>query len=229
MKLPLLVLGAGQVGEALLRLSPAARGTSRSGRDGLIRFDLADSSSWEALPEAKLVIWTFPPVPEAAALALGRRLLAAGTRLLVLASTSCHLAPEGGRLDEDSPLDLGQERVRAEEALRQEGAVILALAGLHGPQRRPADWLRRGLVRNGAKLVNLIHVEDAALISLAILVQCKPGERFVASDGNCRPWSEIAAELGMEMASAAPEGRRVDPSRLKALLPAEFTFRGIDT
>ncbi len=228
MKVPLLILGAGQVGEALLRLRPDARGTSRRARENLIRFDLADEKSWAALPQADAVIWTFPPTPEAAALDLGRRILTSGSRLIVLASTSCHVAPAGGRLNEDSPLDLSQERVRAEEALRQAGAIIVALAGLHGPQRRPADWLRRGLIRNGAKLVNLIHVEDAALATLAVLAQAQPGQRFVASDGQGRPWSEIAAELGLEIALGETEGRRVDPEHLKALLPAGFVFRGID-
>ncbi|MEN9360106.1 MAG: hypothetical protein RL095_1641 [Verrucomicrobiota bacterium] len=225
---PLLVLGAGQVGEALLRLRPDALGSSRSGRDGLLLFDLARPETWDCLPPASSVIWTFPPVPETPALAFGRRILASGSRLIVLASTSCHLAPELGRLDENCPLDLAQERVRAEESLRREGAIVLALAGLHGPQRRPAEWIRRGLIRNGAKLVNLIHVEDAAAISLALLERASPGERFVASDGQGRPWSAIAAELGLEVPSGSPEGRRVDPARLLKLMPPDFHFRGID-
>lgn len=230
---PLTVLGAGYVGAALWRRFPAAMATRRRPASGALAFDLADEASWNNLPCAgRHVVWTFAAEPPARVRAFHEACLKHAASLIVLGSTSAYRVDDEAsvpRLDEDAPLDLSLPRVEGEEWLRAQGAAVLRLAGLFGPGREPADWLRRGRIGDGSKLVNLIHVDDVVDAIAALLAHPRPGAHINASNGEPTTWHALAADLRARGAlpadwrlpesTAAPHGKRIDNRRLRELLP----------
>lgn len=108
------------------------------------------------------------------------RALPLGTgRLIYVSSTGVYGQTDGLWVDEDSPCEptreggiacLEAERLLASDAIGERTAV-LRLGGIYGPGRIPqANLLRRGLPiaapPNG--FLNLIHVEDAVRVVLAV-------------------------------------------------------------
>lgn len=234
---PLTILGAGYVGRALLQRFPAAVATRRTPAPDsvLLAFDLQDRDTWRKPPLAgRAVVWTFPAAPLAAVQAFYGTHLKAAANLITLGSTSAYLVPESAEsplvtVTEQTPLDMSQPRVQGEEWLRQQGATVLQLAGIFGPGREPADWLKRGLIKDGARLVNLIHVYDIVAAITHLLAHPRPGERFNLADGEPLPWRALAARFRKDgrlpanfvLAECVPHahGKRVDNGRLRALLP----------
>lgn len=236
------VLGAGYVGNALLERFPAAAATRRGAAAGRHVFDLEDESTWGNPPLAgRRVVWTFPAAPPARVRAFHGRHLRQAAALIVLGSTSAYavspaqaaLAPA---IDEDAPLDTGQPRVQGEEWLRRRGATVLRLAGIHGPGREPANWILRGRIDDGARLVNLIHVDDIVAVIAALLERPHPGHCFNVADGEALAWRDVAARLRANGALPADAvlaesgtgryGKRIDAGRLHRLM-AGHAFRRI--
>jgi nucleoside-diphosphate-sugar epimerase len=228
---PLTILGAGFVGRALQARFPAAPASRRSPvvGDGLLRFDLDDPSTWRTPPLAgRNVVMTFPAEPVEAVQRFFSAQLQAAAGLIVLGSTSAYRLP--GRsdasvvdVDENSPLDIRRPRVAAEEWLRERGATLLQLAGIFGPGRDPANWILRDRIRDGAKLVNLIHVDDIVAVIARLLVSPRPGERFNVANGEPIAWRNLAARLVpghvLPENMAGEYGKRVRVRRLEALMP----------
>jgi nucleoside-diphosphate-sugar epimerase len=233
---PITILGAGYVGRALQAGFPAAIASRRNpvAGDGLLRFDLVDSSTWRTPQLAgRQVVITFPAEPlEAVQRFFGAQLHAAAG-LIVLGSTSAYRLPDRSGpsvvdVDENSPLDFSRPRVAAEEWLRERGATLLQLAGIFGPGRDPASWILHGRVRDGAKLVNLIHVDDIVAVIARLLVSPCPGERFNVANDEPIAWRDLAARLvpghALPESMAGEYGKRVLIGRLEALMP-EHRFR----
>lgn len=234
---PLTILGAGYVGAALRQRFPAADATRRQPDTGgcNLVFRLEDESTWGGLTASgRHVVWTFPATPLDLVQSFHARCLRACRSLIVLGSTSCYRAAETDAtavitVDERSPLDLDQPRVQGEEWLRRQGATVLQLAGIFGPGREPAGWLQRGRIPDGAKLVNLIHVDDIVAVIAYLLVHPLPGERINVANGEPIAWRELAARFratGLIPADfILPEsgphefGKRVDQRLLQALMP----------
>jgi nucleoside-diphosphate-sugar epimerase len=225
----LLILGAGWVGEALRERHPEARVTHRRPREGALAFDLAREETWEDLPSAENVVWTFPAAPADRAIALFERHFAR-SKVVVLGSASAYVAPAPDSLvDEETPLDLTQPRVAAEEALRLRGAAVLHLAGLWGPGRDPLRWLSEGRIRNGGKYVNLVHLDDVLAAIDAVFARFERGLRLNVSDGLPRRWTEhvaslraqgrLAAGFQLPEAPGGADSKRVSNERLRARLP----------
>lgn len=163
-------------------------------------FNLPDRQSWANVYDTDFVVWTFPAAVEHHEVALAgefvQQLNQREIPVVVFASTSCYITESPDQLvDESFPLDLSQPRVCAEETLRRSGCLILALAGLYGPGREPADWLRRGLIKNSQQFINLIHVADLARVVRSWLSQPLTGLRLNVSDGRHRRWHEVAEQL----------------------------------
>jgi nucleoside-diphosphate-sugar epimerase len=230
----MLILGAGYVGRALRAAAPGAVATHRPGAPlgpGERAFALEDEGTWPGLPvHGADVVWTFPAAP----LPLVRKFHAAALgdahTLVVFGSTSAYAPAEPDALiTERSPLDLAQPRVAGEEWLREQGAAVLQLAGIWGPGREPLGWLTRGLIRNGRKRVNLIHVADIVATVLAVQAAGLRGERINVSDGAAESWNDIVAALaargalpaGFALPQQPPDAssKRVANDRLRALLP----------
>lgn len=238
---PITILGAGYVGRALLARFPDAEVTHRqhAGAPRTHLFDLEDPRTWGNPPlAAHTVIWTFPAAPLARVQQFHQAYLQQAAGLIVLGSTSAYRgdadAGAAATVDESSPLDLAQPRVQGEEWLRARGATVLQLAGIFGPGREPADWLRSGRIKDGAKLVNLIHVDDIVAVVAQLLAHPLPGQRLNVANGEPLAWCElarkfqrdgaVAADFVLPGSQTAPFGKRVDVSRLRALLP-DHRFR----
>ncbi len=237
---PITILGAGYVGMALLQRFPAADSTHRRFVSQLRshQFDLGDPSTWRNPPlGGRKVIWTFPAAPLDRVQAFFDQRLRDARGLIVLGSTSAYLTSDGeagAAIDEEVPLDLGQPRVQGEEWLRIQGATVLQLAGIFGPGREPDGWLRRGRIKDGAKIVNLIHVDDIVAVIAHLIAHPVPGERINVANGEPLAWRDLAARFrkdGRVPADfALPEsgphefGKRIDNHRLRKLIPAH-TFR----
>ncbi|WP_031435163.1 Rossmann-fold NAD(P)-binding domain-containing protein [Methylomarinum vadi] len=204
MSIKTLILGGGYVGRRLADRLDAAM-THRSEEKAMrqsIYFDLSAPDSWDSLPQAGNVIWTFPAAPLDQVQAFYRTKLTNVRKLFVYASTSCYRTQQTDlRIDEDQPLDLTRERVVSEEWLRQQGATILVLAGIYGPNRQPQDWLRKGLIKTPDKRVNLIHVDDIVTITERLLDDDRNprGERFNLADGEALLWRDIADHYGLPL------------------------------
>jgi hypothetical protein len=193
-----LILGQGYLGQCLeeLLVQEKDRGrlvsTSRRAHGADLRFDLYDPSTWTNLPESRFTFWTFPAEP----LDLVKQFWAAqGARLgklVCIGSTSAlKVEIEDQWVHEHSGLDLTQARVQGEEFLRSQGAMTLLSAGIYGPHRDPLDWVRRGFVGKSSKYVNMVHVEDLALLSWKALHQGQQGELYIASDSYPQRWDEV--------------------------------------
>jgi nucleoside-diphosphate-sugar epimerase len=220
---PLIILGCGYSGRWIYRLakrrSPQVLASSRQPEGQLstvdpqdrLRFDLADSSTWSALPPGADLIWTFPAAPLELVQAFADRQGMAFRRLVVLGSTSAYALDDVPSdslppwLDESAPIDTGLSRVQGEEYLRvRHGAIILRVAGIYGPNRNPVDWIRQGLVGPTDKFVNLIHVEDLAHLCLLALKAGQPGQTYNVSDGRPRRWADICAEISRKWGIISP-------------------------
>ncbi|MFO0706605.1 MAG: hypothetical protein U0412_07095 [Nitrospira sp.] len=206
----LIILGSGYTARFLWPLVsdrlPAVYATSRSPEQHLsyvppaqrLRFDLADTETWTNIPRDADVIWCFPAEPLDHVRRFTASLGRSPRQLVVLGSTSAYnRAAETSEypppwIDESSPIDCSLPRVQGEEWLRTEqGAIILRIAGIYGPDRNPLDWIAQGRVGASRKYVNLIHVEDLAHICLHALASGKPGEIYNVSDGIPRTWNDI--------------------------------------
>jgi hypothetical protein len=234
------VLGAGYVGSVLLKRYPGAAATRRSATAGTHLFDLEDDSTWNSPPLAgRKVIWTFPAAPLERVRAFHGRCLREASQLIVLGSTSAYRVTEAQAalapsIREDAPLDMSQPRVQGEEWLRSRGATVLRLAGIHGPGREPANWLRRGRIDDGARIVNLIHVDDIVDAISAVLEHPQPGRNINVADGEPLAWRELVRRLrdtgalppDFDLPESGPGryGKRIDTGRLRELMP-EHVFR----
>lgn len=232
----LTILGAGYVGEALLRRFPAADATHQTPHSDPRRhlFRLDDASTWQNPPVAeRIVIWTFPAQPLEHVKAFYDSCLKEAAGLIVLGSTSAYaLPPEETQpvttVDEDTPLDMTRPRVQGEEWLRTQGATTLQLAGIFGPNRDPAGWLLRNRIKDGAKIVNLIHVDDIVALIAHLVDHPQPGKRLNVANGEPVVWRDLVArfqeegrvpaDLTLPESTSGKHGKCVDTNRLQSLL-----------
>lgn len=229
-----LILGCGYVGRALADALPQACFThsnpEKALANGGVYFRLDDRDSWGNLPAAENIIWTFPAMPDVLVREFYATLSRSYQRLWVYGSTSCYLTQENDELvTESHPLDMSQARVRSEEYLRQQGATVLVLSGIYGPDREPLNWLRSGRIRSLQKRVNLIHRDDIVAITLHLLQNNGlAGERINLSDGHSRRWSEIVEHFGITVDDSVGlqkgKSKRISNVRLCELLPVSFRF-----
>ena len=232
-----LILGNGYIGQTLKARFPGSVHTHRSVEKARqtngIHFDLNNRQSWANLPNPDTVIWTFPAQPLDLVEAFYHENLAQCPNLLVYASTSCYQVDiQDAIVTENSELDVSKPRVSGEEFLRQQGAAILVLSGIFGPQREPIEWLRKGRIKHFNKIVNLIHRDDIADITFYLLEnQLTPfGERLNLTNGQYHRWSDIADNYGMEYSAITNNtslSKSVSNAALCRLLGKNFTFRDL--
>jgi nucleoside-diphosphate-sugar epimerase len=112
-------------------------------------------------------------------------------RFIYISSTGVYGQSAGEAVDEEAATDPADESGRvvldAERALRRRlpEAIILRLAGIYGPNRLiRGEALQSGepIVGDPDKLLNLIHVEDAAAAVLAAEERGRPGAIYNISD-----------------------------------------------
>ena len=228
-----LILGRGYVGSALSDVLSASFTHStphKANENNAIYFNLTDKQSWQNLPPARNVIWTFPAAPLALIREIHTNYLTGVNRLLVYASTSCYLITTNDEIvTEQQPLDHSKERVAGEEYLRQQGATILTLGGIYGPHREPVNWLRMGRIRTPDKRVNLIHRDDIVAITALLLNKnlMIEGERYNLTDGQSRFWKDIARHYSITLHDQQKpfESKIICNRKILALLGDQFQFR----
>jgi nucleoside-diphosphate-sugar epimerase len=200
----LLVIGAGYLGEEILRVFQAegweAVGVSLSGGNGLLACDVSDAGSVATLPNADAVV-------HCAASGRGgedayRRVYLEGCRNLVrrfpeaklvyTSSSSVYGHKEGQLVTEESESDPDRETGRilleAERVVRDGGGVVARLAGIYGPGRSVllSKFLSGEAVieEDGRRFINQIHRDDAAgaILHLINLQPFPGGEVFNVAD-----------------------------------------------
>ena len=189
--------------------------------------------------------------------ALGRLVDRVGS-LVYASSTGVYGGDDGDWVDETSPADPRTESGRA--CLEAEGVVreyeaegrlpstILRFSGLYGPDRlMRREALIRGepIVGSPDKILNLVHIDDAAAAAVAALDRAGEGELFLISDDRPAPRSEyyrLAAEaLGappprfVPAAPGSPEAgreasnKRISNRRMHAELGLSLIYPDITT
>jgi len=141
-------------------------------------------------------------------------------RIIYTSSTGVYGQTDSGWVDEDSPCgptrDAGRVFLEAEQLLADHvvgpRSIILRLAGLYGPGRLP----RKADVRAGKPIVapqrgylNLIHVDDAASVVLAVETRATPPRTYCAADGH--PVERRAYFGGLAKRLGAVPPRFVEP------------------
>jgi nucleoside-diphosphate-sugar epimerase len=252
------VLGLGRVGTriaARLRArGVSVRGSRRAlvegGSADLVRVDLATGEGFPGLLDGvRVLIHAAAPGSAGYDAVYGsglRALLDAARaasieRVLVLGSVGVYGEDGGATVTELTPPDPrdpnGRILLAAEEAVRAANGLVLRLAGLYAPGRGPQTLLGatpRGetphLRAPAAKLLNLIHEDDAALAAVVALDRWDEaratGNVLNASDGSPttreRFYAACARAQGLpepvfDLPGEAGLGRRVSSERLRAL------------
>ena len=176
-----------------------------------------------------------------------RRLLDAITgnpRLIFVSSTGVWGRVDGQRVDEATPphpdREAGRVLLEAEALLggHPKGpGTVLRLAGIYGPGRLPRiDDLRAGrpLEADPDSWLNLVHVDDAAAVVMAVADHAGPGPLYVVSDGRPVRRRDFYARLADLVGSPPPNwippaadarggDKRVDPRRLFAEIGPAFS------
>jgi len=95
----------------------------------------------------------------------------------------------GGYVTTESPVadsPRAQKLVDAENIVLNAGGSVVRLAGLYDTQRGAHNfWLSKvELDSNPDGIINQIHYEDAALVTIAALLKQEKGKIYIAADGN---------------------------------------------
>jgi nucleoside-diphosphate-sugar epimerase len=170
---------------------------------------------------------------------------------IYISSTGVYSQNDGRWINEDSPCeptrDAGRVCLEAESVLRRHAvgsrAIILRLAGIYGPGRIPSrNELISGRPVNAASdaWLNLIHVDDAARIVLAVEKQVRPPRLYLVSDGHPVRRREYYAEAARLLRAPPPvfsdapaealsdrrgnSDKRVNNARLRSEVRFDFQY-----
>ncbi len=141
-------------------------------------------------------------------------------RIVYISSTGVYAQSAGEWIDEDSPCEPVRENGRvcleAENVLRShplgQRSIVLRLAGIYGRGRIPrqaALLAGEPIAAPSTGWLNLIHVEDAARIVLAVERAAHPAAMYTVSDGHPSPRQAYYAELARLI--GAPPARFIEP------------------
>lgn len=208
--------------------------------------DVASPLPREVLPEVDTVVWAVGfdrsagrSYREVHVDGLRRLLdaLAGNPRLIFVSSTGVWGRVDGQRVDESTlphpDREAGHVLLEAETLLGGHPlgpGTALRLAGIYGPGRLPRiDDLRSGrpLQADPDSWLNLIHVDDAAAVVMAVADHAGPGPLYVVSDGRPVRRRDFYARLADLVGSPPPNwtppaadarggDKRIDPRRLFA-------------
>ena len=231
-----------------------------------IQFDLQKEETWSNLPPKSIIeatVFTFEIL--GTHLPLLKRLwetqLATDQPILCLGTSSCfHADNYESIVDETAPLTgksvFGApltDRVSGEEWVLGQGAVLLHLSGIvgdeedeggksgYGPSRTIRSFLSSGYVKNGLKLMNVIHINDIYKIVLILIEKIKNskkddcpnpvrGQRILTSCGAFRAqdWTRaLNMDLLPEMIpphNTMVGSKIISTTKLLTLLPKDYEW-----
>ena len=246
---------------AVTRSADRARALAAEGLDPLVG-DVTAPDGLPALPAVDTLFWAvgFDRASGASYRdvhvgGLGRVLDAIPdtARVVFASSTGVWGTDDGGIVDETTPAhparEAGRVLLEAEDLLHArvgDRGTALRFAGLYGPGRLPRlDDLKAGrpIAADPDSWLNLVHVDDAARIVVAVAAAPHARQLYVVSDGHPvrrRDWyAHLAARTGspppsFDTAAERTRGadKRVDPALLFRDIPLALaypdSFRGID-
>ncbi|CAJ2500829.1 Uu.00g036820.m01.CDS01 [Anthostomella pinea] len=234
----LLILGAGWTSTFLIPLLEREKikhaATTTDGRDGTIPFKFDpgsdDPSQFDALPDAKTVLITFPLKGTGPAAQLVKMYSAShqgGNKpnFIQLGVTSVWTALTWQ--DENSPYDQQNARAVAEDELMGSAkASVLSLAGLYGAARQPKDWVDRVVktkedLRNKGAL-HVVHGVDVARAIVALHRNFTPGKRWLLCDMHVYDWWDLVQDWAIQTLHAAEYGQPGIVSEAKAMRQKEL-------
>ena len=195
----ILILGGGYVGKPLGKSLSNSLVTYRSTREErAVFFNLHQQESWENLPRAKNVAITFALYDQDIDLleSFYSSYLYTCQRIYLYSTTSIYRGKKG-ELDEQSPLDTAHNRYKVEKFLWGKGAIILPLSGICGGKREPKNWLLQNKIKNGLKMVNLIHVDDIVALTKILLEKEVTKQQRINLTAGAYRWDKIAKKLGL--------------------------------
>jgi hypothetical protein len=121
-------------------------------------------------------------------------------------------------IDEDSPIKMENARYRAEEKLRQKGALVLPIAGILGKNRYPKRWIESDWIKEGQKVMNYIHVDDIVTLTDLLFKNFKAAERINLTNGDCKTYRQIVDLLQLKYVfaneDAAGESKIIENRKL---------------
>lgn len=135
-------------------------------------------------------------------------------RAVLVSSTAVYGQSGGERIDADTEPVPGGERSRllleGEKLWLNAGEAfhVVRLAGLYGPTRiigQKAVQENAPLIGDPEALLNLIHVDDAAGLLLAVMSAEAPGRIELGCDGNPVPRLEYYAHLAQRIGAPPPQ------------------------
>lgn len=198
-----LILGCGYVGEKFLQTFPECYFTKRKliePRENAIEFDIFNKMSWQNIIETKNILWTFPVAREMSERNLVTEFFSnycKNKNVIILSTTSAYVVEnENDKVDENFPIQLQEARFLMEEEFRKEGALILHLSGIIGPNRYPKNWYLQNRVKYGKNVLNYIHVQDIIYCIKELFLHFKVKERFNLTSGDYKTHFDIAKSLG---------------------------------
>lgn len=246
---------------AVTRSADRARALAAEGLDPLVG-DVTAPDGLPALPAVDTLFWAvgFDRASGASyrdvhVAGLGRVLdaIPGAPRVVFASSTGVWGTEDGSVVDETTPVhptrEAGRVLLEAEDLLHArvgDRGTALRFAGLYGPGRLPRlDDLKAGrpIAADPDSWLNLVHVDDAARIVVAVAAAPHAHQLYVVSDGHPvrrRDWyAHLAARTGspppsFDTAAERTRGadKRVDPSLLFRDIPLTLaypdSFRGID-
>ena len=208
----LLILGAGWTSTFLIPQLENAKipyaATSTTGHDSTIKFvfdpDSKDTTPYEALPSAQVVLITFPLKGHGQSKLLTDLYTqthpTAKPHFIQLGSTGIFTAPHWNNCD--SSYDTTNDRAIAEDELLSLGGCVLNLAGLYGGARDPKHWLVRVATSKeqvrGKKALHMIHGEDVARAIIAVYRDFTPKKRWLIADLHVYDWWDLIMEWGQQ-------------------------------
>ena len=217
------ILGGGYIGKTLSQRLQDTVMTYRSG-SGDIFFSFDDERSWNNLPQADIAIITFPLLEFSLLKKFKKKCLDKYSKIFLYSTTSIYADWEG-LITESSFLDKNHQRYEGEKYLLEKGVNIFTLSGICGEGRKPKDWLLKGSIKNGNKIVNLIHRDDIVNITIELLNENLKGERVNLTAGGYY-WKDIAKELGVDITFEQKffQKRIISNEKLLALLGGTYNF-----
>lgn len=223
----LFLLGTGQVGKAVIAQARDGRRITASTRNPNRIFELADLKIEPfimPLPSAELVqslahgadvLVSFPPDGKTDAILAPA---CSKARRIIYISTTGVYGKTSGRIDESTPADQVDERMRprleAESIWKEQDAIVLRVPGIYGPASGMHKRLKDGSYKmpgDGSNCVSRIHVEDLAMIILTMFERASLEEStYLVGDENPCSLMEVVSWLCNEMNIPMPESVSLD-------------------
>lgn len=190
----------------------------------LIPFDFNDSDTWSNLPDFDSAIITFKMENLSQSEKLANLLKDRKVIILSSARNLKNITP-AQTIDENTPL-ADNQRVKC-ESFFEKHAVILYLGLIWGVNRHPKKWLEEGRIKNGKKIINMIHVEDICHIVKRLLNSDIKSGKYLISDGHPLEWNELAEYYNVKLNQTNPgvESRKFNTKKLQAILPEDYNFK----